>query len=252
VRRQPSRIRHKYRLLRKALKDRFSLDEQPAAARRQLAAMRQEGAEPLEEYADKVFYKAAEAYPELPEKTLHSMAIETFLRGCKDKQAAYAAAEKRVDNLFKAVKEVKVAAANLKVFGARSGMTAHLRQVSFMEPDRARQAVAAPPVESEPKWLGSLVEKLTQSLKAVVRDRSRSPSPAGETGRSNFNGRQPRSNSPVRKCTKCGGNHRADKCINEVMCYHCREMGHYARECPTRSQESSDNNQGRTSGSASN
>ena len=93
--------------------------------------MRQEEAESLDDFADRVLVKVAEGYPEVPDDTLQILATENFLRGCKDRSAAYAAAERKPDDMQTAMQEVRDAAANLKIFGRSGGMSA--RQVTFQE-----------------------------------------------------------------------------------------------------------------------
>ena len=69
--------------------------------------MRQEEGESLEDYADKVFTKVAEAYPGTDEEMEQDLAKEAFLRGCHHRSAAYAAAEKDPVTLQEALEEVQ-------------------------------------------------------------------------------------------------------------------------------------------------
>ena len=95
--------------------------------------MRQEESESLEDFADHVLVKAAEGYPEVPDATLQTLATDNFLRGCKDRSAAYVAVEKKPKDLQSAVQVVREAAVNLKLYG-RSGAwwpdRSHLRIVT--------------------------------------------------------------------------------------------------------------------------
>ena len=116
---RPKHERADYYALRDILNQRYGVLELPATARRQLQSMRQEESETLDDFADRILGKAAEGYPEVPDDTLQILATENFLRGCKDKSAAYAAAERKPETLYEAMSEVRDAAANLRIFGNR-------------------------------------------------------------------------------------------------------------------------------------
>ena len=68
-----------YRRLRDTLDARFGHLELPSTARRHLATIKQEEAESLEDFADRVLIKASEAYPYIPDEALQSIATESFL-----------------------------------------------------------------------------------------------------------------------------------------------------------------------------
>ena len=121
VQSQPKSERKDYYAL-KELNQRYGIMELPATARHYLQSMRQEEAESLDDFADRVLVKVAEGYQEVPDDTLQILATENFLSGCKDKSAAYATAERKPDDLQTTMQEVRDAAANLKIFG-RSGGT---------------------------------------------------------------------------------------------------------------------------------
>ena len=73
--------------------------------------------------------KTGEGYLGMPEETLQVLATEAFFRGCRDRNAAYAASERKPETLCKPVVEMRDAAANLKAFN-RGSLTA--RQVPFV------------------------------------------------------------------------------------------------------------------------
>ena len=113
---RPKSERKDYYALKELLNQRYRIMELPATARRYLQSMRQEETEILDDFADLVLVKVAEGYPEVPDDTLQILATENFLRGCKDRSAAYAVAERKPDDLQTAMQEVRDAAANLKIF----------------------------------------------------------------------------------------------------------------------------------------
>ena len=103
--------------------------ELPSTARRQLSAMRQEEGESLEDFADRIMLKAGEGFHGVPEDTLQSLATDAFLKGCRDRNVAYAAAERKPETLQQAVVDMRDAAANLRTF---SRATVSARQVTFV------------------------------------------------------------------------------------------------------------------------
>ena len=117
VQSKPREERADYQSLRDLLAQRYGVMELPSTARRQLSAMRQEEGEALEDFADRIILKAGKGFQRVPEETLQSLATEAFLRGCKDRNAAYAASERKPETLQQAVVEMRDAAANVRAFG---------------------------------------------------------------------------------------------------------------------------------------
>ena len=79
------------------LTQRYNIVELPGTARCQLNSMRQEEQEALEDFADRVLVKVSEAYPNVEEEVAQCLGTESFLRGCRDRAAAYAASEHKPD-----------------------------------------------------------------------------------------------------------------------------------------------------------
>ena len=79
-------------------------------------------------FADRILTKVNEAYPGIDVETEQDLAKEAFLRGCQNRSAAYAAAEKDPETLQDALEEVQNSVVNLKAFGRGSAVT---RQISF-------------------------------------------------------------------------------------------------------------------------
>ena len=131
IRKKPRKVQDDYRTLRDTLDQRFGKLEHTTAARRQLSYVRQEEGESIEDFADRILTKVNEAYPGIDSEMEQDLAKEAFLRGCQNRSAAYAAAEKDLD----ALEEVQNSVVNLKAFGCGSAVT---RQISFRRSRRKR------------------------------------------------------------------------------------------------------------------
>lgn len=121
-----------YQDLLKKMSRRFSTKEAPISARRQLQFVRQKEEETFEEFSQRVHFLAMEGLPKANDSTVDQMAVEAFLRGCKDKEAAHLAMEMNPKSIYKALKYVKSAVNNRKaLFGSRANY--HTRRVSFQD-----------------------------------------------------------------------------------------------------------------------
>lgn len=124
-----------YKDLKRHLKQRFSRKEVPILDRRQLPFTKQLENENVEEFAQRVYFLALDSYGSCKGYMIEEIATETFLRGCRDKEAAMMAMDREPTTLQKTVKYVKTAIANHRaLYGTRgaSGGTAYFqRQVSI-------------------------------------------------------------------------------------------------------------------------
>jgi competence ComEA-like helix-hairpin-helix protein len=221
-------VGHDFKKLKKALKHRFSCKDAPMAARRQLQFIKQKEEESLEQFSQRTYFLTLDGYSTAGDKTIQQLSIETFLRGCRDKEAAKAAMEKEPRTLHKALKYVKASAANQKaIFGSRSSVY-HQRQAAVSESgeeDEPEYDVRTSVQDSKPASSGNAtshmsdINKITSSvLNSLVegylrdrrRNRSRSPTPTGGQ----------RSNS-----------------LERITCFSCRQKGHFERNCPEKSKQ---------------
>ena len=218
---RPKAVVESYYSLRDALERRYNISEQPGTARRQLASFVQEEKESLEEFADKVTIKCTEAYPGVEDDVLQGLAVEHFLKGAKDRQAAYGAATHKPENLQDAIREVKEAAANLKLFG-RGVVSA--RQVTFSDSHD----------DGSTKGQGKLIEVVTDLIQKIgSSQRRQSPSPNRGRGISPNRRRGP---SPCFNCKEVG--HFFKDCQKPLTCVRCNQEGHMSYDCPERTERS--------------
>ncbi|ESO95981.1 hypothetical protein LOTGIDRAFT_175002 [Lottia gigantea] len=116
-----------YREVKKELNFRLSEKDEPVSARRELQSLRQLETESLR--AQRVQTLAMDGYTDASSKTRNQIAIECFLRGCKEKDAVQKAMEKNPKSVQDALKHMRLFLANQKsLFGSKN--FSH-RQVNF-------------------------------------------------------------------------------------------------------------------------
>ena len=75
---------YSFQELKNQVKLRFDLSDEPVAARQKLNTLKQEPDETLEGFIQQILNVATDSYGDLKTTVLQQMAIEAFLRGCRN------------------------------------------------------------------------------------------------------------------------------------------------------------------------
>jgi hypothetical protein len=153
--------------------------EAPMSARRQLYYTRQQEGETIEEFAQRAYFITMDGYDKCETKIVETIAIETFLRGCRDKEDANKVMERDPSTLIHAVKLVKTSIANHRaLFGSskNSNYAYYQRQVTFADTESPRSTspvnnqANSSSLEQEVRNLTGVLDKWVQN--AEKKDRS--------------------------------------------------------------------------------
>lgn len=201
VRTLPPDSCRRYGTLIRRLQDRFAGLERADVLRRDLQDLRQRVDEATDEFADRVQTQVNLAYRGFPLDIVNTTATEIFMRGVRDRTAAYETAKIQPINIQQALWSVKNHVSLLKAIMGKSSLPS-TRQVSFMEdPVFTRQAS-------------------TISHRPVTPPQTPTRSMAIQTDRSPYQYKSP-PRSPTRRNRPMH-----DRCVNYD------EAGHFRAECP--------------------
>lgn len=135
VRTRPSSVQRVYKRLMKSLTKRYGQTEPPSSYRKQLYVLKQEESESLDDFADRVYVLTMDGYPDVEDYIVQELAADSFLRGCRDRQAAAVAGDKEPKTINQAVSFVKKAIDNYRSWGIK-GSEVYTRQVHYEDEDR--------------------------------------------------------------------------------------------------------------------
>lgn len=235
---EPS-IRQSYNRSRDQLLKMFGKRKDPIIYRAELTSIRQTEDETLEEFGQRVRQTATRAYPTASTEVFETLAREAFLKGCCNAEAAELALFRDPQTLNDAVQYTQTAAHNHRLL-ARQGRS-RMRHVSFNDqsPVNEKPSVRQVQVNQAGKdkvdihldWseMNSNIRELISCLKETKVKPVDSP-PQPTTLISN---RPNRYLSPRRGWSPNRGSSPPASPTRQ-RCFHCNEVGHWARDCPNK------------------
>jgi hypothetical protein len=217
----PAWARADYHTLVQRLQTRFGYRDPPTTVRRKLQDLQQVEKETLEEYAERAQKLATDGFLGVPMEMVDTIAVDAFLKGCRDKNAALAAMNSKPTTLEEATQLVNALIHNYRVM--RGGSNKPKLRVLRFEEDEAVASVRQTSVPVENEAVANLQDEL-RDTRAQLAEILSLMKKAG------------RSKSPWRECFGCGqlGHFKAE-CPAEMdnrVCYNCEKKGHLSRECP--------------------
>lgn len=127
---RPRSVQTNYALLCQNLNGRFGRKELSHVLRRNFQYLRQDQAELIEEFAERVQDTAMGGFPDTPGSIVEPLAIGVFLRGCLDKGAALITLDKNPETVDQALQLMRTAIANKKlIMGGKKTEIKRLRMI---------------------------------------------------------------------------------------------------------------------------
>ena len=108
------KMNNSFQELKNQLKLRFDLSDEPVAARQKLNTLKQESDETLESFMQQVLNVATDGYGDFETTVLQQMAVEAFLRGCRNKESASLVLISTPKTIQEACQRLKTIVANKK------------------------------------------------------------------------------------------------------------------------------------------
>ena len=224
-----------FRQMVKKLTRRFGVKDAPGTVRRELPLLKQEETETLEEFSQRVHFRVMDGFPGAKERTIEQLAVEHFLKGCKDRKAASIAMDKNPTKIHRAVKYTKDAINNRNVIYGKMPLTQSARKVTFYEEEdenrygydesyNIRTAKTGSEDDSKKTDFG----KMTFELQKTTNQRFENLEAMMKQLMARTKYRPPQ--SPPQSARK----------PEESVCFKCKNRGHFQRDCP--SNTSSPNN----------
>ena len=119
----PEQIKQNYEELKQKFAAKFHKPMEPSTARSIMNNLKQEPAEDLETFAKRLLKIADFAYPMIQPKEREGLAVELFLKGCREMQQAYMISMHRPITLQDAIDKIKMALSNKTlILGKPSGV----------------------------------------------------------------------------------------------------------------------------------
>ena len=108
------KMNNSFQELKNQLKLRFDLSDEPVAACQKLNTLKQEPKETLESFMQQVLNVATDGYGDFETTVLQQMAVEAFLRGCRNKESASLVLISTPKTIQEACQRLKTIVANKK------------------------------------------------------------------------------------------------------------------------------------------
>ena len=115
-----SSARHDYGTLVRKLKRRFGQVDPPVTIRRQLQTLRQEESETLDEFAERARELVCDGYPNAGHDVVEDIALDVFLKGCREKAAVLSVVNSNPKGLDQALRMVRGAIHNHRAVMGKS------------------------------------------------------------------------------------------------------------------------------------